>query len=52
MNILTPDQRAALQASLEQRKFALLRQFATRPNSDAAATAGSRGWTTRRARRR
>ncbi|QBE62309.1 TraR/DksA family transcriptional regulator [Pseudoduganella lutea] len=34
MNILTPDQRAALQASLEQRKFALLRQFATRPNSE------------------
>ncbi|WP_338758763.1 TraR/DksA C4-type zinc finger protein [Massilia sp. METH4] len=34
MNILTPDQLAALQASLEQRKLALLRQFAGRTNSE------------------
>jgi len=34
MNVLTPDQLAALQASLEQRKIALLRQFAGRPNSE------------------
>ena len=34
MNILTHDQRTALQASLEQRKLALLRQFAGRPNSE------------------
>jgi DnaK suppressor protein len=35
MNALTPDQRAALHASLEQRKLALLRQFAGRPNSES-----------------
>lgn len=34
MNLLTSDQRAALRASLEQRKLALLRQLAGRPNSE------------------
>ena len=34
MNGLTPDQLAALRASLEQRKLALLRQLAGRPNSE------------------
>ncbi|MBB3224040.1 TraR/DksA family transcriptional regulator [Pseudoduganella umbonata] len=34
MNTLTPDQRDALHASLEQRMLALLRQLAGRPNSE------------------
>ncbi len=34
MNKLTPDQLAALRASLEERRLALLRQFAGRPNSE------------------
>jgi DnaK suppressor protein len=34
MNALTPDQLATLKTSLEQRKVALLRQFAGRPNSE------------------
>ena len=38
MKALTPDQRAALHASLEQRKMALLRQLAGRPNSESNRT--------------
>jgi DnaK suppressor protein len=36
MNLLTPDQRAALQASLEQRRLALLRQVAGREHSESS----------------
>ncbi|GGY08759.1 TraR/DksA family transcriptional regulator [Massilia dura] len=38
MNILTSDQLAALQASLEQRRLTLLRQAAGRPNSEFSRT--------------
>ncbi len=38
MNILTSDQLAALQASLEQRRLTLLRQAAGRPNSESGRT--------------
>lgn len=38
MNPLTPDQVAALQASLEQRRLALLRQVAAGPNSESNRT--------------